>query len=177
VPVPDGLPSIVARLGIDQRPIDLADESEASWLEACVWPDQIDRFQRLRAAIEIARADPPELVTGDAVGSLEAAVERLHAEGHVVVTNCWALNYLSAAERVAYVAALDRIGSTIDLSWVYVESPGLTPELPWGRAPLDTALTALNLTRWRRGRRSVDHLAVCHPHGYWMHWKADAVDR
>ena len=31
--------------------------SAARWLEACVWPDQTDRFERLRAALGIARDD------------------------------------------------------------------------------------------------------------------------
>jgi hypothetical protein len=172
VPVPVAPPSIVARCGIDRRPIDVTDEGEAHWLEACVWPDQIDRFERLRAVIDIARADPPELLAGDAATSLAPTAARLDRAGHVVVTNSWVLNYLSADERTEYVAALDRVGSAIDLSWVYVESPGLTPELPWATAPIESAVTALNLARWRDGRRSVEHLAVCHPHGYWMHWAA-----
>jgi len=172
VPVPASIPSIAARCGIDRRPIDLTDDGEAHWLEACVWPDQTDRFERLRAAIDIARADPPELLAGDATTSLAPVAERLDRAGHVVVTNSWVLNYFSADERVDYVAALDRLGASIDLSWVYVESPGLTPELPWGAATTESSLTALNLARWRDGQRSVEHLAVCHPHGYWMQWQA-----
>jgi hypothetical protein len=31
-------------------------------------------------------------------------------------------------------------------------------------------LTALMLVRWRNGIRTVDHLGVAHPHGYWLHW-------
>ena len=30
--------------------------------------------------------------------------------------------------------------------------------------------TVLVLVRWRAGRRTVEHLADTHPHGYWMHW-------
>jgi hypothetical protein len=171
VPVPTSIPAIVARCGIDRHPIDITDDGEALWLEACVWPDQIDRFERLRATIEIARNEPPELLAGAAVDSLGQAIDRMCRAGHVVVTNTWVLNYLSVDERVEYVRELDRIGSTMDLSWVFLESPGLTPELPWASAPIETSLTVLNLTRWRGGRRSDEHLAVCHPHGYWMHWQ------
>ena len=31
--------------------------------------------------------------------------------------------------------------------------------------------SVLVLVRWRGGRRSVEHLAVAHPHGYWLHWE------
>ena len=49
----------------------------ARLLEAFVWPDQPERLERLRAAIEIVRADPPELIRGDYVDLvLRALVER-----------------------------------------------------------------------------------------------------
>jgi hypothetical protein len=32
-------------------------------------------------------------------------------------------------------------------------------------------LTVLSVVRWRGGRRTVQRLATCHPHGYWMHWE------
>jgi hypothetical protein len=32
-------------------------------------------------------------------------------------------------------------------------------------------LTVLSVVRWRNGRREVERLATCHPHGYWMHWE------
>ena len=124
------IPEIASRCGIDVAPIDVTDDEEAHWLEACVWPDQIDRFERLRSAIALARLKPPELLAGDAVPSLAPAIERMARSGHPVVTNSWVLNYLTPDNRAAYVAELDRIGAAADISWVYIESPSVTPELP-----------------------------------------------
>ncbi len=171
VPVPARLPVIAVRLGIDQHPIDVSDDDEARWLEACVWPDQPDRFHRLVAAIEIARQTPPELLAGDAVTSLAAGVESVGASAHPVVTNSWVLNYLTAEDRIAYLDELDRIGAHRDLSWIYVEAPALIPELPNGPDAKDPHRTVLSVARWRSGRRSVEHLATCHPHGFWIHWR------
>lgn len=171
VPVPVTLPTIAARLGLDPRPVDVTDDGEARWLEACVWPDQADRFHRLVAAIDIARAAPPEILVGDAVSSVAAAVARVGVEGHPVVTNSWVLNYLKSDERVAYLAELERIGSARDLSWIYAEAPAHIPELPTGADPKSAHLTVLSLVRWRAGERSVDHLATVHPHGFWMRWR------
>lgn len=170
VPVPGALPPIAVARGIDSTPVALDDDAQARWLEACVWPDQTDRFERLRAAIEIARAEPPDVCVGDAVADVAANVRQLAAEGHPVVTNTWVLNYLTPRERRAYVAELDTVGAELDLSWTYLESPFLTPELPGpaGNAAVDR--TVLVLVRWRSGRRTVEHLADTHPHGYWMHW-------
>ncbi len=50
-------PLVGARIGLDRSPIDLTDPDAARWLEACVWPDQPDRFHRLQAAIGLAQTD------------------------------------------------------------------------------------------------------------------------
>ena len=171
VPLPVRMPSIATRCGIDQRPIDVTDDDEAHWLEACVWPDQADRFHRLVAAIGIAREHPPEILAGDAVASIAPAIDRVGAAAHPVVTNSWVLNYLTTDARVAYLAELERIGAERDLSWVYAEAPALVPELPNSPDPKDPHRTVLSMVRWRNGDRHVDHLATVHPHGFWMQWR------
>ncbi len=170
-PIPVEVPSPVARCGIDVAPVDVTSDEEAHWLEACVWPDQADRFHRLAAAIDIARQAPPELLAGDAVRSLDPAIMRMARAGHPVVTNSWVLNYFTGEDRTAYLAELDRLGAEIDLSWVYVEAPALIPELPGPADLADPHRTMLSLARWRNGTRTVDHLATCHPHGFWIHWR------
>lgn len=170
-PLPTSIPAITAQLGIDRSPIDVTDVDQARWLEACVWPDQADRFHRLVAAIDLARTASPELLTGDAVTSLAAGVERVGASAHPVVTNSWVLNYLTSAERMAYLAELERIGSERDISWVYAEAPAQIPELPTGPDPKDPHLTVLSMARWRNGERTIEHLATCHPHGFWLRWR------
>ena len=171
MPVPSRLPEIASRCGIDRRPIDVTDPVEAQWLEACVWPDHVDRFRRLVAAIELAREHPPELLAGDAVSSLRPAVDRVGASAHPVVTNSWVLNYLTPTGRADYLAELDAIGAERDLSWVYAEAPALIPELPNEPDPIDPHRTVLSMARWRGGERTVAHLATCHPHGFWIHWR------
>ena len=171
VPVPDRMPAVAARCGIDRSPIDVTDEGEAHWLEACVWPDQAERFHRLVEAIEIARERPPELLAGDAVESLAPAIDRIGRAGHPVVTNSWVLNYLTGQQRRAYLAELERIGRSRDLSWVYAEAPALIPELPNEPDTVDAHRTVLSLARWRNGERTVEHLATCHPHGFWINWR------
>ncbi len=170
VPLPRAIPKIAARLGIDRDPIDVTDANSARWLEACVWPDQADRFHRLRAAITIAETSPPDLRRADAIEGLAPGVATVGASGHPVVTNSWVLNYLTSAERGRYVAELDRIGAARDLSWVFAESPELVPELLVNADGLDSSVTALTIARWRDGVRSVATVATCHPHGYWINW-------
>ena len=172
VELPHAVPRIVAGIGLDALPIDLADSQACRWLEACVWPDQADRFHRLVAALAIARSSPPDVRQGDAVDDVAALVDHAGASGHPVVINTWVLNYLPLDRRRAYVAELDRIGAGRDLSWVVAESPAETAGLPIPTTDPPEELTVLSIVRWRDGRRSVERLASCHPHGYWMHGEA-----
>lgn len=170
-PLPGKLPTIVTAVGLDARPIDVADDQACRWLEACVWPDQADRFHRLVAALALARLSPPDVRTGDAILDLAPLVEDAARVAHPVVMNSWVLNYLTFEQRLEYVAALDSLGRQIDLSWLSAESPAATGGLPIPTTSPAEELTVLSLVRWRDGQRSVVRLATCHPHGYWMHWE------
>ena len=61
------LPLIADRVGLDLAPVDPFSDDEARWLLACLWPDNLARFGRLRAALANVRAasHPPRLVRGD----------------------------------------------------------------------------------------------------------------
>lgn len=170
-PVPTSIPAIASARGIDLDPIDIADPDDARWLQACCWPDQTDRFERLAAAIDMAAARPPEIVTGDAVDSIRSTIDAVPADQHPVVTCSWALNYLTPAARREFVAELDATGADRDISWVFAESPSLTPELPHDPDLAERFTTALTLVRWRGAVRSLEHLGTGHPHGYWLHWR------
>jgi hypothetical protein len=121
--------------------------------------------------VRLARRHPPDVRVADAVEGLGDAVAKVIDAGHPVVLNSWVLSYLSTERQHEYVAALERIGSTADLSWVLAESPAQTPGLPIPTTPEPEHRTALSLVTWRDGRRTVRRLATCHPHGIWLHWE------
>jgi hypothetical protein len=58
-------PRLVRRVGIDLAPVDVTTEAGARLLQCFVWAGQDERFERLTRAIEVVRANPPELVRGD----------------------------------------------------------------------------------------------------------------
>jgi hypothetical protein len=167
--LPNRLPVLSARLGLDRNPIDLADADGVRWLEACVWPDQPDRFARLVAAIDVARSAGVRVRPGDAVADLAPALAEL-GPGHPVITTSWVLAYLEPDSRTAFMDELDALGAQRDLSWISLEDPSATPGLRWPAEFADGTLTVLRLVRWRGGRRREDFLAECHPHGYWLRW-------
>ena len=77
--------------------------------------------------------DAPEVRAGDAVEGLADTVAVVAGRGHPIVLNSWVLNYLSDAQRRAYVAELDRLGASGDLSWIYAEMPALVSRPPRSR--------------------------------------------
>lgn len=170
-PVPTSIPTIARAIGLDSEPVSLDDPSDARWLEACCWPDQSDRFARLRAAIAMALEHRPDVRRGDAVDAVGDLVAECSETGHPVLTTTWVLNYLTPQRRRAFVDRLDQIGAQQDLSWVMAESPAVTPELPHANQVAGKHRTALAVVSWRSGKRRVRHLGTCHPHGYWIHWR------
>lgn len=162
---------VSAAIGLDRSPIDVHDADATRWLLACTWPDQLDRFARLRASLEMAQHHPPLVVAGDAVDDVLTTIGSVADVGHPVALNSWMLSYLSEQRQREYVSELDRFGAERDLSWVVLESPAQTPGLPIP-CVADEHATALSVVRWRSGIRHVDRLANCHPHGYWMHWQS-----
>jgi hypothetical protein len=168
--LPTAIPAFTGHLGLDRTPVDLTDPEQVRWLEACVWPDQTDRFERLRTAIAIAQEHGVTVRSGDAVTDLAAALDALGDAGHPVVTTSWVLSYLTDQERTGFQDVLAEHGARTDLSWVYAEAPNYAGGLPYPSGLDNPELTVLGTVSWRRGRREVRHLATCHPHGYTLRW-------
>jgi hypothetical protein len=174
-PLPEVPVPLDSAVGIDLRPLDVADADDARWLTACQWPEEIDRLDRLRAAIELAAADPPRVVRGDAVDDLATHVEAVAGHALPVVVATWTLGYLPVARQQAFLAELDRLGAERHLALVYQEQPERVPGLPVPPRPdgiPDGRATALVHLAWRGGDRIEERLADQHPHGTWLEWLA-----
>ena len=112
------------RAGLDLNPIDLTDEAEVRWLEALIWPGQEYRLPLLRAACEIARADPPRLVAGDLRTDLRALAAQAPAHATLVVFHTAVLAYLpDAGERLAFAETVAELGAV----WIANEGPRFIP--------------------------------------------------
>lgn len=101
-PLPDALPMVAWRGGIDLNPLDVTDDGDMAWLETLVWPEHDDRRDRLRDAIEIARREPPAIVRGDLLEELPAQVERAAEHGTVVVFHSAVIAYLEPDDRARF---------------------------------------------------------------------------
>ena len=172
------LPEIVARTGIDLDPRSPADEDDARWLRACVWPDQPDRLARLDGALRTAaRHDDVSVIRGDvSTIGLGGLLDDAPIEATVCVLHSAALAYLDDAEREHIEQELDRLGAGRDLARIGVEGAFLEPFSSQERrvAPPRSGEERflVGLSHWSQGRRTDHLLARAHPHGAWLEWLA-----
>ncbi len=122
-PIPDALPEIAWRAGIDLNPLDVNDADDTNWLETLIWPEQHERLARIRAAMDIVRADPPRIVRGDAIDDLPALVATAPADVALVVVSSAAIVYLMPEPRARFI---DYVRS-LDATWISNEGAGIVP--------------------------------------------------
>ena len=124
-PLPEALPQVVWRAGLDLDPIDLADAEQVAWLETLVWPEEGDRLARLRAAMRIAAAHRPRVVQGDLLHDLPALAAEAPKEATLVVFHTAVLAYVRPREARAGFAG--QVQSLCDF-WISNEAPEVLPE-------------------------------------------------
>lgn len=125
VSLPDALPDVVWRAGIDLNPLDVANADDVAWLDALIWPEHEDRRARLHAAVELARAEPVELVGGDLVAEVTALVDRAPSGTSVVVFHTAVLAYLDEQGRRSFADLMRRLPVT----WLANEAQGVVPDV------------------------------------------------
>ncbi|RKR75321.1 DUF2332 domain-containing protein [Frondihabitans australicus] len=118
---PAALPPIAYRGGLDLAPVDVTRADDRLWLETLLWPGQDDRVALLRAACAVAAADPPTLLTGDAVDGLDALVGLAPPGTRPVVVTSGTLVYLPGARRQAFVDRVRELG----VRWISYEKTGI----------------------------------------------------
>jgi len=156
----EGFPEfeVVSRRGCDLTPLDIRDESEKLRLISYVWPDQLDRLQRVKAAAERFVASGLTVEAEDAVTWLEEVLDApsdgvLRLVYHTVVAQ-----YFPSEVRKEFEACLQKAGEAAakqtPLAWLSMETDG----------GIEGAL--LRLTVWPAGK--VIDLARVDFHGRWI---------
>lgn len=126
VPLPDQVPQIAWRAGLDLNPLDLSDPDDRRWLETLVWPEQESRLRQLSAALKIAVAQKPRVRQGDlASEALASLCEEAPKNATLVVFHTAVLNYLDPPSRARFADRVMRLCHY----WIANESPIVFPEI------------------------------------------------
>ena len=139
-PLPETMPVIIWRIGIDLNPVDVNDEDQVAWLETLVWPEEADRLTNLRAALAIAKEHRPLVVLGDLRTDLPALAEQAPKDATLVIFHSAVLAYLERPDRLRFRESLRGMPAT----WISDEAPEIVSEIveqpplvqPFGSFPL-----------------------------------------
>lgn len=158
---PPELPSAFAvaeRAGCDRNPLDATTPEGRLTLMSYVWPDQIERFERLEAAIEVARRVPATVERADAAEWVAERLAQSTPGVATVVVHSIVLQYLSPENRSRFRDAITdagrRASGAAPLAWLRMEPGGDRAEL--------------RLTTWPHGDERV--LATAGYHGRPVWW-------
>ena len=98
------------RAGCDPFPLDPASTEDRLTLTSYVWADQVERFERLRAALQVAAARPVQVEPLSASAFLERELARPRSGLATVVWHSVVRQYLEPAERDRVAALLAAAG-------------------------------------------------------------------
>ncbi|HEU5006780.1 MAG TPA: DUF2332 domain-containing protein [Jatrophihabitantaceae bacterium] len=159
VPVPDRLPDVVWRAGLDLNPLDVCSDDDVRWLRSLIWPEQTDRFAVLDAAVTIARTDPAPIVRGDLLTDLASVARNAPVEATLVIYHSAVLGYLAEEQRAQFVETVRSIAASRPTVWVSNEGPGVVVDMQVPDGPVPFVLA-----------RDGEALATASPHGDWINW-------
>lgn len=144
-----GCPTVASRAGCDIAPLDVRDPDRRLTLLSFVWPDQLQRFERLHAALDIATTDPAynPPSQADAADWIDEQLATL-ADEPTVVFHSIVWQYFSQDTKDRFRSALRRHGERrrSPLAWLRMEPAGAAPDL--------------RITTWRNGSVDEDDLAL-----------------
>jgi len=166
-PVPQRLPDVVHRGGIDLHPLDPGDADDLAWLQALIWPGDHDRGRRLTAAAAIAAREPATVLTGDLVELLPEAVAAAPPNCTTVVFHSAALAYLPPAGVSDFVDLV----SDLPVRWISQEGAGVLPGVR-GRLPDPPSPGEARFVLALDG----EPLAYTAPHGGRIDWLPGAAE-
>ncbi len=164
--IPNAMPRIAQRVGIDLDPVDVVDADAVAWLRALIWPEHRHRVAALDGALRLAAADPPTLIAADALDALPGVLDGVPPEAATCVFHTHTLNQFPPEARRRFGKILDDFGARRDLYVVSIERQG---------AQQERVGALLELTAYEGGRKTTRALGRCDNHGMWLEWFGEAA--
>lgn len=161
-PMPNDLPTVVWRAGIDLNPLDRADAQTAEWLQLLVWPEQTARAKNLAKAISVtSRADVDvDIHKGNLLTDVPGIADRAPTDATLVIFHSAVLAYVTdAGQRANFAKQMQ----SIDGHWISNEHPLVFPQISDKLAqPPNPKRFLLNLDG--------EPVAEAGPHGQSLSW-------
>ncbi len=152
---------IVSRAGCDHHPLDPRDLEDRLALLSYIWPDELERIERMKAALELASSSPVPITAQSAREWLEGALDAAGEDQLTVVWQSIFRQYVGADE---WAAIEDTMRPALHrdrrrpLVWLLME-------------PRDDHLARIRLTLRTHPDEPERQLAWCGDHGPPVLWK------
>jgi hypothetical protein len=112
---------VTSRAGCDARPLDPRSEEDRLTLASYVWPDQLERHERLRSALRVAKESGPVVEHARAADWTETRLAEPAPGVATVVFHSIVTQYLPQDERQRFERAIETAHGTV--AWLRME-PG-----------------------------------------------------
>ena len=155
-PLPEELPPVGKRLGIDLNTLDVRNEDDVRWLRALIWPEHEERRSLIEGAVSVVRESPPELIEGNALTDLKRVCSGVPEKEQLFIFNTHVLYQLTVEQQEEFAELVDEIGQSRDLFWANCEWHGDEPEV--------------RLVEYKDGVKSTETVALYDSHGQWIEW-------
>jgi hypothetical protein len=161
------LPDVLSRVGIDPSPLDLADHDDRLWLQACLWPEEPRRMDRLDAIVAHRPSWPATTVLrGTAAERLDEAIALGDPTILTVILNSYVVAYFSEAEQTAYFEDVAERCARGNVAWISLESPFMV-NWPLSSRSSDVAKTGATQVLVTLPGGAPADWGWCHHHGLW----------
>jgi hypothetical protein len=110
---------VTSRAGCDARPLDPRSEEDRLTLTSYVWPDQVERLARLRAALELAAGMDVRVEQAGAADWIETQLRDEAPDATTVVFHSIVMQYLTAEEHERFERAVRSAPGSV--AWVRME--------------------------------------------------------
>lgn len=152
------------KTGIDQNPLDLTVPANARWLQALIWPDRRERFERIEKAIELAKTARIELIKGQSIDDFRRVLLAQEAEMPLVVYHTHVLYQFPPEERTAFWKMLDEVATQRQLYYIAAEAASVLPR-DYGKKGI-----LVTLTTYPEGQKESRLVAETDGHANWIRW-------
>lgn len=130
---PQCLAAVVERSGCDAHPVDPASQDGRLTLLSFIWPDQLERFRLLEAAVQVARHVPCKIDRADAIDWLRLRLAEPVPGNATVLFHSIVWQYLSREDRRRLTEIIDAAGTratpAAPFAWLRMEPGKETAEV------------------------------------------------
>lgn len=153
---------IEGRRGCDVAPIDARDESSRLRVLSFVWADQVERFGRTEAALELAAREPVDIDRADAADWLATQLDLSHSGTMTVIQQSVMWQYVPEETQRRIERTIERAGGAASANAPLARSWFDVPKVEaWNHGGPEIALTM-----WPGGERRT--LGWGQAHGAWI---------